>query len=74
MNTFAALDFETANQYRSSVCSRGMVCVLYCLIVKLCVCLSIAIDLREEPWGDRHFAIVDPNGIGIDIVTYSAPE
>ena len=23
---------------------------------------------------DRHFAIVDPNGIGIDIVTYSAPE
>ncbi|WP_454974108.1 VOC family protein [Capnocytophaga gingivalis] len=36
--------------------------------------LPIAIDLREEPWGDRHFAIIDPNGIGIDIVTYSAPE
>ena len=36
--------------------------------------VPIAIDLREEPWGDRHFAIVDPNGIGIDIVTYSAPE
>ena len=36
--------------------------------------IPIAIDLREEPWGDRHFAIVDPNGIGIDIVTYSAPE
>ena len=35
--------------------------------------VPIAIDLREEPWGDRHFAIVDPNGIGIDIVTYSAP-
>ena len=34
----------------------------------------ITIDLREEPWGDRHFAIIDPNGIGIDIVTYSAPE
>ena len=36
--------------------------------------VPIAIDLREEPWGDRHFAITDPNGIGIDIVTYSAPE
>jgi len=33
--------------------------------------IPIAIDLRDEPWGDRHFAIVDPNGIGIDIVTYS---
>lgn len=36
--------------------------------------VPIEIELREEPWGDRHFAIVDPNGIGIDIVTYSAPE
>ena len=36
--------------------------------------IPIAIGLREEPWGDRHFAIIDPNGIGIDIVTYSAPE
>ena len=36
--------------------------------------VDIAIELREEPWGDRHFAIIDPNGIGIDIVTYSAPE
>ena len=36
--------------------------------------VRIAIELREEPWGDRHFAIIDPNGIGIDIVTYSAPE
>jgi catechol 2,3-dioxygenase-like lactoylglutathione lyase family enzyme len=32
--------------------------------------IPIAIDLRSEPWGDRHFAIVDPNGIGIDLVTY----
>ena len=34
---------------------------------------SIEIELRDEPWGDRHFAIVDPNGIGIDIVTYHQP-
>lgn len=36
--------------------------------------VKIAIDIRNEPWGDRHFAIVDPNGIGIDVVTYRAPE
>lgn len=35
---------------------------------------KIAFELRDEPWGDRHFAIIDPNGIGIDIVTYSKPE
>lgn len=34
----------------------------------------IKIDIRNEPWGDRHFAIEDPNGIGIDIVQYQAPE
>ena len=33
--------------------------------------VSIKIDLRDEPWGDRHFAIQDPNGVGIDIVKYS---
>lgn len=35
--------------------------------------LPIEIELRDEPWGDRHFAIVDPNGIGIDFVTYTKP-
>jgi catechol 2,3-dioxygenase-like lactoylglutathione lyase family enzyme len=34
---------------------------------------TIKIDIRNEPWGDRHFAIQDPNGIGIDIVKYSPP-
>jgi len=33
--------------------------------------VEIKIDIRNEPWGDRHFAIQDPNGIGIDIVKYS---
>ena len=32
---------------------------------------EIKIALRDEPWGDRHFAIADPNGIGIDLVKYS---
>jgi len=36
--------------------------------------VSIEIEIRDEPWGDRHFAIVDPNGIGIDFVTYTKPE
>ncbi|RNL69228.1 glyoxalase [Sinomicrobium pectinilyticum] len=36
--------------------------------------IPIAIELRDEPWGDRHFAIEDPNGVGIDIVRYHAPE
>ncbi len=36
--------------------------------------VAIKIDLRDEPWGDRHFAIQDPNGVGIDIVKYRAPE
>ena len=34
----------------------------------------IEVELRDEPWGDRHFAIVDPNGIGIDFVTYTSPD
>ncbi len=36
--------------------------------------VEIKIDIRDEPWGDRHFAIVDPNGIGIDLVKYTAPD
>ncbi|MCU0444702.1 MAG: VOC family protein [Microscillaceae bacterium] len=36
--------------------------------------LEIKVELRDEPWGDRHFAIADPNGIGIDIVKYSPPQ
>ncbi len=33
--------------------------------------VAIKIEIRNEPWGDRHFAIEDPNGIAIDIVKYS---
>lgn len=36
--------------------------------------VEIKIDLRNEPWGDRHFAISDPNGIAIDLVKYTRPE
>lgn len=33
----------------------------------------MTIDLKKEPWGDTHFAITDPNGIGIDFVHYETP-
>jgi len=36
--------------------------------------VEIKVELRNEPWGDRHFAIQDPNGIGIGIVKYSPPQ
>lgn len=32
--------------------------------------IAIRVELRDEPWGDRHFAIEDPNGIKIDIVRF----
>ncbi|MCW5620583.1 MAG: VOC family protein [Burkholderiales bacterium] len=30
--------------------------------------VPIEVQLRDEPWGDRHFVVVDPNGIGVDVV------
>jgi catechol 2,3-dioxygenase-like lactoylglutathione lyase family enzyme len=35
--------------------------------------VPIEVALRDEPWGDRHFAVVDPNGIGVDVVQRLAP-
>ncbi|MFK7907070.1 MAG: VOC family protein [Chitinophagales bacterium] len=36
--------------------------------------LKIVVDLKDEEWGDRHFSVIDPNGIGVDFVRYEAPE
>lgn len=33
---------------------------------------EIAVDLRDEPWGQRHFALLDPNGVRIDVVSPTA--
>lgn len=33
----------------------------------------IVVPLKDEPWGDRHFALKDPNGIGVDVVQRIAP-
>ncbi|PZR27471.1 MAG: glyoxalase [Citrobacter freundii] len=34
--------------------------------------VPIEVELRDEQWGDRHFAIVDPNGVGVDVVKHTA--
>lgn len=33
--------------------------------------IKIEVEIKEEPWGDRHFSFYDPNGVGLDIVVYS---
>jgi catechol 2,3-dioxygenase-like lactoylglutathione lyase family enzyme len=36
--------------------------------------IDIALSIRSEDWGDRHFAVLDPNNIGIDFVTHKKTE
>ena len=35
--------------------------------------LNIALELRTEDWGQRHFCIKDPNGVYLDIVQSFEP-
>lgn len=56
---YLTLEVEDVDALYADLKSRGVV---------------IRVDLRDEPWGDRHFAIEDPNGIGIDIVRYAPPQ
>lgn len=35
--------------------------------------IPIVIPIKDEVWGDRHFSIVDPIGIGIDFVYHTQP-
>ena len=35
--------------------------------------LDIALDLRSEDWGQRHFSVKDPNGVYLDIVQAIEP-
>lgn len=30
--------------------------------------VPIELTIRDEAWGDRHFVVIDPNGIGVDVV------
>lgn len=36
--------------------------------------VNIKVNIKDEPWGDRHFAFYDPNGVAIDVVKYTRPE
>ncbi len=36
--------------------------------------IEILVELRKEDWGETHFTIADPNGIGIDFVRYNPDE
>lgn len=36
--------------------------------------IPIEVEMKDETWGDRHFAVVDPNGIGIDFVHHTPPQ
>lgn len=35
--------------------------------------IPIEVAIKDEVWGERHFAIVDPIGIGIDFAHYTEP-
>ena len=35
--------------------------------------LDIVLDLRSEEWGQRHFALQDPNGVYVDVVQATEP-
>lgn len=36
--------------------------------------IEIAVELRTEEWGETHFSVLDPNGIGVDFVHYKSAE
>ncbi|MEQ9812442.1 MAG: VOC family protein [Azospirillaceae bacterium] len=35
---------------------------------------ELAVEMRQEPWGQRHFAMADPNGVIIDVMQDMAEE
>ena len=34
---------------------------------------EIVMELRDEPWGQRHFMVRDPDGLLVDVITMIAP-
>lgn len=53
---YLTIEVENVDEFYEKVKTKGV---------------KIEIAIRNEPWGDRHFAIKDPNGIGIDVVKYA---
>ncbi|QKW25109.1 VOC family protein [Streptomyces seoulensis] len=36
--------------------------------------VRITMPLREEPWGERLFQVTDPNGVILQLVSWTAPD
>ena len=36
--------------------------------------LKISYELKDEPWGQRRFGVVDPNGMYVDVVQQTEPD
>jgi catechol 2,3-dioxygenase-like lactoylglutathione lyase family enzyme len=34
---------------------------------------EVVLDLRDEPWGQRHFIVSDPDGLLVDVVQVIPP-
>ena len=54
----ATLEVEDVDQYYKKAKELG---------------LNVALDLRDEEWGQRHFMVVDPNGLLVDVVKLIPP-
>lgn len=56
--TIVTLEVEDADRYYSKAKELGLV---------------IEVPLRDEPWGQRHFMVVDPSGVLVDVVKLIEP-
>lgn len=36
---------------------------------RLAKVLPITVPIKDEPWGERHFVVTDPAGVGVNIMT-----
>ena len=44
----------------------------YARVKALGIPVTVLVEPRDEEWGERHFTVLDPNGIDIDVVRYQA--
>ena len=56
--TIVTLEVDDADQYHDKAKELG---------------LTIELSLRDEPWGQRHFMVVDPSGVLVDVVKLIEP-
>ena len=56
--TIVTLEVEDADRYYRKAKELG---------------LTIEMSLRDEPWGQRHFMVVDPSGVLVDVVKLIEP-